>query len=178
MDDQPDETEPVEFSRLFRLAEFSEALEHDIEIIATDAECSALVARYSLLSLTALSAQLSVRQDILGEIIVEGTLKAELAQPCVVTLDLVRESISGQFDQRYTLKPPRPEADSDGEFEDLDPPEPVIGDSIDLGELVAQYLSLSINPYPRAPDADTEADQLLSNIGNDGPFAALAKLRK
>ena len=62
--------------------------------------------------------------------------------------------------------------------EDSEPPEPVIGDSIDLGELVAEYLSLAINPYPRAPDADAEAAQYLSDTPADSPFAALAKLRE
>jgi hypothetical protein len=53
----------------------------------------------------------------------------------------------------------------------------VVGDSIDLGELVAQYLYLSINPYPRAPDADTQSAEIASKTQDDGPFAVLAQLR-
>ena len=61
--------------------------------------------------------------------------------------------------------------------EDSEPPEPLIGDSIDLGELVAEFLSLAINPYPRAADADAQAEQYHSEAPSDGPFAALAKLQ-
>jgi hypothetical protein len=61
---------------------------------------------------------------------------------------------------------------------DIEPPEPVIGEAIDLGELVAQYLSLAINPYPRAPDAEAQADQYRADPQRDGPFAVLSKLRE
>jgi hypothetical protein len=38
-----------------------------------------------------------------------------------------------------------------------DEPEPLEGDRIDLGEIVAEELALAIDPYPRAPGAELAA---------------------
>ena len=146
--------------------------------MTTAAERTALAARYSLLSLDALAAQLTLRSDVSGEIVVEGNLQAEVQQQCVVTLEPVSETIACPFDQRYALQQADPVADLVIGPDDMEPPEPVVGDTIDLGELVAQYLSLAINPYPRAPDADIQADRYRADTADDGPFAALAKLRE
>lgn len=162
---------------MFHLAEFTDVPEHEIAIVATAAECQALAVRYSLLSLDALSAQLTIRNDIGGEIVVEGRLQAELVQACVVTLEPVSDTLDATFDQRYTQRPADPEDDLEIGPDDIEPPEPVLGDSIDLGELVAQYLFLSINPYPRAPEADAQSAEIASKTPDDGPFAALAQLR-
>ena len=177
MNDSPIAPAPVELSRLFWLAEFSTAPDYKIEIVTTKAERDALAARYSLFSLDALEAQLTVRDDPIGEIVVEGELQAELVQHCVVTLEPVRSTVSSSFEQRYTLNPADHEDDVEFGPDDIEPPEPVIGDSIDLGELVAEHLLLSIDPYPRAPDADSQMDEYSSKTPDDGPFAALAKLR-
>lgn len=178
MSEETTDAKPPELSRPFHLAELAEVPEHEIAVETTEAERKALAERYSLLSLDALEAQLTVRSDPLGEIVVVGHLKAETVQECVITLEPVAETVSGPFEQRYT----RQQADPAGNLEigpdDIEPPEPVIGDAIDLGELVAQYLFLSINPYPRAPDADAQADQYRPDPQRDGPFAVLSKLRE
>ena len=178
MNDAPLDPAPVELSRPFWLAEFGDSPEHKIEIVATPAERDALAARFSLLSLDALEAQLTVYDDPIGEIVVEGELQARLVQQCVVTLAPVSSTVSSSFDQRYTLNPADPDDEQEFGPDDIEPPEPVVGDSIDLGELVAQFLLLSINPYPRAPDAEGESVQYSSETPDDGPFAALARLRE
>ncbi|NKB50058.1 MAG: DUF177 domain-containing protein [Alphaproteobacteria bacterium] len=177
MTDETPDAIPTELSRLFHLAEFADSPEHEVEIEATAAECQALAKRYELLSLEALAARMTVRQNPLGEITVEGRLTAKLTQECVVTLEPVDDVIDAPFDQRYTLNPAEPEDELEIGPEDIEPPEPVTGDSIDLGELVAQYLYLSINPYPRAPDADVEIAEIKTKTQDNGPFAALAQLR-
>jgi uncharacterized metal-binding protein YceD (DUF177 family) len=160
------------------LADFADAPEHKIEIVATATERDALAKRYGILSLDALEAQVTVRDDGSGEIIVEGHLQAQVVQECVVTLEPVSETVATSFDQRYTLTPAEPTTDLVIRPDDSEPPEPVIGDSIDLGELVAEFLSLAINPYPRAQDADVQAAQYRSDAPSDGPFAVLARLRE
>ena len=177
MSDQPDAKALVEFSRPFQLAEFSNAPEHHVELAASETEREALAARNSVLSLDKLEAQLTVRRVAVGDIVVEGKLNAELVQECVVTLEPVGDTVSAPFDQRYTQNPPALAADLEVGPDDIEPPEPIIGDSIDLGELVAQFLSLSINPYPRAAEADAQAEQILPKPPEDGPFSVLAQLR-
>ena len=177
MSSETTDTESAELSRPFRVADLADTRECKIEIAATADERIALAKRYALVSLDALAAHLIVLGDVVGEIVVEGRLQAEVVQECVVTLEPVRETVDAPIDQRYTLGQPDLAADLVIGPDDMEPPEPVAGDSIDLGELVAQYLSVSLNPYPRAPDADAQADQYLADAKQDGPFAALDKLR-
>lgn len=177
MSDEPADANPPELSRPFHVAELDAAPEYKIEIMTTAAERDALAARYSLLSLAALGAQLTVRSGVSGEIVVEGQLRAEVVQECVITLEPVAATVAGSVEQRYTLHPSDSVADLEIGPGDIEPPEPVIGGVIDLGELVAQHLSLSLNPYPRTPDADAQADRYRADSQRDGPFAVLSKLR-
>ena len=49
---------------------------------------------------------------------------------------------------------------------DHDPPEPIEAGAIDIGELVAQYLSLALDPHPRAPGASLDPD-IANSDGDD-----------
>jgi uncharacterized metal-binding protein YceD (DUF177 family) len=62
---------------------------------------------------------------------------------------------------------------------DAEPVEPLDDGMIDIGEAVAQQLSLALDPFPRAPGATLEQEADLSDHSpRESPFAALAKLRK
>ena len=55
---------------------------------------------------------------------------------------------------------------------------PFEGDTVDLGEAVAQSLALAIDPYAVGPEAERVRQEVLSDEAASGPFAALAALRK
>ena len=62
--------------------------------------------------------------------------------------------------------------------EDEDSPEMVVNGMIDLGEVATQYLSLNLNPYPRAPGVSLAAQ--LAEAGmevKNRPFAVLEGLK-
>lgn len=67
---------------------------------------------------------------------------------------------------------------------DDDPPEPLDGPLLDLGELVSQHLSLAVDPYPRAPGVSLEGIQEVVESTPDadgppeGPFGKLAALQQ
>ena len=44
------------------------------------------------------------------------------------------------------------------QFDEEDPPEPIRAGRMELGELVAQHLSLALDPYPRKPGAELPAE--------------------
>lgn len=168
----------AELPRPVKVDELAGGAPVEIELVATAAERAALAARCALVSLDALRAQISVRRDVSGDIVVSGHLQAELVQECVVTLEPVGESVAVPFEQRYTLRSDGPIGDLVIGPDDTEPPEKVDGEAIDVGELVAQFLSLSINPYPRSPQADALAEQYRGEGPREGPFAVLAKLRQ
>ena len=153
---------------------------HPVEADAK--ERTALARRLGIVELQALSGEVTLRRRADQRTFeAAGTLQAKVVQECVVTLDPFESTVEDRFDLRFA-----PEAASRKAL-DLDPdedaPEPLEGDSIDIGELVAQQLSLALNPHPRKPGAKITEDVAgAEDIGNGderpGPFARLAELKK
>ena len=148
-------------------------------IEATGDECRRLAERLGLAEIESLSATVTLDARKGGKVIVvQGTFDAVLTQTCVVTLDPLRRTVSESFTERLAVA-----ADTDEAVVDIDPdaedaPEPIDGDSIDIGELVAQNLLLALDPYPRAEGAQIEPDAMSAGgAGEDGPFAKLARLK-
>lgn len=159
-----------EFSRTIPVHDITAVPELTFEIEADEGERAALAARFGIVAIDRLTARLRARQGMTGDILVDGTLAAEVVQECVVTLEPVRERVVARFAQRFSYRPEAVDEESDE-----DPPEPVVGDAIEVGEVVAQNVSLALDPYPRA-------DGVAFDEGGDadapsGPFAALARLK-
>lgn len=125
-----------------------------LAIAAAPAERAALARRFDLLALDRLEAGLQLELQRDGIVQVSGTLVAELEQSCVVTL----EPVPSRLAEEFTLLYGPPEADSEIELDgEAEPVEPFEGDRIDVGEAVAQQLSLALDPFPRAPGATIDA---------------------
>lgn len=124
------------------------------KIVATPAERAALAKRFSLLDFSRFEALLNVDRE--GKMLaVTGHFMAEVAQACVVTLEPVPEKVKARIDVLFA-PPYLIKEDHEGGLADLgeaDPPEPIVGGMIDLGELVAQHLALALDPYPRKKGA-------------------------
>ncbi len=88
-----------------------------------------------------------------GCVRLSARLRAEVVQSCVATLEPVSAAIEEDFSLLFA---PDRDADADlllrPEDELIEP----LGDGIiDIGEAVAQQLSLALDPYPRASSADS-----------------------
>jgi hypothetical protein len=59
----------------------------------------------------------------------------------------------------------------------LDEPEALLGDTIDVGEVVAQQLAVLVDPYPRAAGVDLADIWQENSAAENHPFAALAQLK-
>ena len=144
--------------------------------LAADEETRAKVAQVAALrSLPRLQANFDLARQGSAGLRVEGQVSATVGQDCVVTLEPVDNEVKETIDLVFAPSLPAAEAEEG----DIDPggPEPLVGDSIDLGALAVEFLILGIDPYPRKPDAKfeppkVEADEALH------PFAALAALKK
>jgi len=159
-----------EFSHRLPLAQVP-AAGRDLRLEAGPAERAALAHRLGLLTLHALTADLHVVPDAEGAIQVTGRMTAELDQACGVTLVPVRQSVEEPVAWRLLPEGMEP---SDGE-EDPDDIESEQGVA-DLGEALAQQLSLAVDPYPRAPGAELARE--IGDQDSHGPFAALLKLKR
>lgn len=159
-----------------------------LEIVASDSERAALARRFGFLGLPALSARVTVDHRPGGQIVVEGRLRGRIVQACVLTLDPVNQDLDDAF--RIVFKKDLAD-DRDPENGEAvlsaqaDAPEPLTGNLLDVGEIIAEQLSLAADPYPRRAGARLE--DVLPKPRNPGrrgppeqrrhPFAGLAALR-
>ncbi|HWA60015.1 MAG TPA: DUF177 domain-containing protein [Caulobacteraceae bacterium] len=131
-------------------------------------------------SLSTLRADLALKPWLDG-VEIDGRLRAVAGRICGVTLDPYDESVEETF--RLTVLPAgSPHAPAESETEDVaidldaeDPPDVVAGEGVDLGHYVVEQLSLSLDPFPRKPDAVFEAPPESEDAS---PFAALAALKR
>jgi hypothetical protein len=154
------------------------------EISADPEERAALARRFGIVAIASFDARLRVTPLSVGGAAgarVMGRFSARVRQTCVVTLEDFDADVAE--DLRLDLLP-------GGDVEEvgeavLDPEEdvePLEGDVLDLGELVAQYLSLALDPHPRRPGvnygADAGSSEEPGETGGSGPFAMLGELRR
>lgn len=167
-----------EFSRLVPLARLERgAVREAIE--AGPAEREALARRFGLLALDRLSAEIELRREKAGVIALQARYETAFAQNCVRCLEPVSGSVADRFTLRYgaASEPGRP-LSIDPEEEVF---EPLSGAAIDVGEAVAQELSLALPAFPRHPDGVVEesaaGDRQESAAASEvSPFAVLKKL--
>jgi len=160
-----------EFSRPFALDDLGhEAVTRRLE--ATPAERALLARRFDLLALDRLEAEVTLRWTAGGVLRLDGRLRAAATQRCVVSLEPVPQAIDEPFSLRYS-RHAEAEAEAGDPESGFDPdaPEPLPAEGLDLGEEVAQALSLALDPYPRAPGAS------LGGSGEESPEGAFAALR-
>jgi hypothetical protein len=162
-----------EFSRLVPLVRLGlEPFRQRIE--ATPEERERLARRFDLLALDRLAAEVELHRQSGKAILLEAAFEAEFAQCCAVTLDPLRSEISHRFSLIYG--PAQEEEQQIALAADEPAFEPLTGDAIDIGEAVAQELSLVMPLFPRYPDAMIEEVPAAEPV--EGPFASLALLRK
>jgi Large ribosomal RNA subunit accumulation protein YceD len=108
---------------------------------------------------------------------VAGHVSARVGQTCVVTLEPIESDVEEVVDVLFA---PTSGYDHSAAPEievrlGEEPPEPLVGDTVDLGALATEFLVLGVNPHPRKPGAEFGSVKL----GDDGPrhFAALEALK-
>lgn len=163
-----------EFSQVINLAQVGERT-RAVRLAANEAERQALMARFDLLSLDMLEAELSL--VVAGtDFIASGRFTARLSQACIASGNPVEAVLDQSIHIRFV-----PQPNASGEFE-LEPEDCDSmfhdGQTIDLGEAVAQSLGLALDPYPRSP----AATQVLKEAGvrseaEAKPAGALASLK-
>lgn len=193
--------ETVEFSRLVSVDDLkSGVLERSFSSNAVESQ--ALAQRFGVAAVRNVTADVVLRRKGRSHLVLlEGRLRAEVEQACVVTLEPVTETLDERFVLRFTLDPAKAGTESavDADMEIMvdpeadDPPELIGPDGvIDVGEAVAQQLSLAINPYPRAQglapegevfssgrqdDAESNDEETREKLGKVNPFAVLEALK-
>ena len=168
----------IEFSRPFRLDTIGTTA-RTIAVEADAQERAALASRFALVTLDSLTATATLLIEN-GAVIARGQFDASLVQSCIASADDVPARLSEPFSIRFVER--LSDDTSADEIEllegDCDSVEHD-GQVIDLGEAVAQTMGLSLNPFPRSPDAARilkEAGVVSEDDVETGPFAGLKGL--
>ena len=178
-----------EFSRRVSVSVL-DGRERTIDITADAQECAALATRLGLVDLPNLTARLVLTPADRGAVALDGVLRADVVQACVRTLEPVPAHIEASFERLFAEaerieeeEPEQPIAVNDEE-----PPDPIVDETIDLGEVVTEQLALELDPYPKAVGSDFKGFAIESpeKTGEDGeggtdtrgPFSVLARLKR
>lgn len=165
-------------SEIVRFAEV-DAKGKTVLINATESDCRELSARLRILSLADVKAKLVLKRVSKHLINLTGTLSCKAVQECVVTLEPVETVIDTEFE--VTFSEEKQELAEDTVMPDLTI-EPVENGVTDLGEIVAQQISIALPDYPRADgvafEGHIEAPEALlpPEQRTSRPFATLLKV--
>lgn len=165
----PEFTHPVRIDTIGE-GERSETIE------ASDAERAALARRFGLVGIERLSGTFVLRRDAAG-VLVSGRVMATATQACSITGEPLPANVDEEARLRFV------DDFGGGEEVELDDAEidvlPLDGAAIDLGEVAAETLALSLDPFPRGPNAEAALKEAgVLSEGEAGPFGALAGLKE
>ncbi|MEQ8389489.1 MAG: YceD family protein [Thalassospira sp.] len=179
-----------EFSRIVKTDEQVSRKER-LTIEASEKERAALAKRFELVSIDSLKAELTIKISSNGEVTVHGLMSAQITQNCVTTLEPVPEAVEDTVDVLFS--PHVSEDDLPSNPDDLEnlseeelmallnQPEPLVDNKIDVGEVVAQFLAVAMDPYPRQEGAELPKLVMAEEEAEEerpNPFAQLAGLKE
>jgi hypothetical protein len=174
----------------------------DLTVSATEAERQAIAVENGLERLAKLEGSLRVVPRGEGGLAATGEMRARVTQICVVTLDPFDSEIVEPIDVKFApatvpasagmpagtasrrrrrgarLEDMAAAAVPAVEWEGEDPPDPIFDGRIDLGALVAEFLALALDPYPRKPGVEFEEPEAAADdpVG-ESPFSKLQALK-
>ncbi|MGV8939229.1 MAG: YceD family protein [Allorhizobium sp.] len=158
-----------------------------LRLEADEAARKGLARLWNVDSVSLLSAELMIGRWKRDGIRIKGHVTGELQQACVVTLDPVFTKIDEEIDQIFVpegSKLARIVADEAAETmldpEGPDQPETFAGDTIDAGELVAEFAALAIDPYPKKEGVafSDHIEGSPDDLRRPNPFAVLKDWKK
>ncbi len=168
---------PPEFSRIVQVGHLRDGESRSLRIVCEGPEREELAARFGMRQLVELKSDIAmIRRG--PQIIARVQFTADVIQDCVVSLEPVPAHISDAVTVTFD-----PETDPHGEgpaFIDPlaeDPPEPLIDEAIDFGEIVAERLGLELEPYPRKPGAELDPKYAATNDPGEEDASPFARLR-
>ena len=199
-EDSIQKLEPGPFSRPLEVHKIPEG-GLDMTIEAKPEERPEIAADIGLVGLGALKARLRIDRRAGGRVTVEGRLDAAITQVCVVSLEPFDSTITREIDLTFAPQaqpielpsaltrsrrrepaareapPPRPVV-VPGNDDQPDPADPIVDGKIDLGAVTLEFLTLSLDLYPRKPGVHF-SDVSVGDKDDAGgsPFAALGRLK-
>ncbi len=159
-----------------------------VRVEADERERQGLAKLWQVEAVLLLEAELQIVRWKKDGIRLKGQVRSEVVQACVVTTEPVESKIEEDLEQIFVPEGSKLARIVSNEAAEmvLDPdgpdlPETFAGDTIDVGEVVAEFAALAIDPYPRKAGVQF-ADHLESDPDDKStrpnPFAVLKDWKK
>jgi hypothetical protein len=169
------------FSHVFNLSRLGRAGER-VSLTARGEELHYIAAWAGVRAVEAFTATIELQKLSPSSFTYEATLRADIVQDCVVTLEPLRFTIEREVRRELHLLEGRP-ALADGEVvvdpgsDAEDVVEEIASLHYDLATPLLEELALAIDPYPRAPGV-AFAPPSEPDARPESPFAVLKNLKK
>jgi len=153
-----------------------------VERAASSKEREDIARALDLIACSSLTAHYALAPRGEGHFRLIGTLKAQIEQSCVVTLEPLFNEITESFNVDYWPEMEIP-APSGGIVDVHDEPElePIVAGRIKVGRVIFECLAGAIDLFPRKPGVTFETPQSPPENGgtskSEGPFEALARIK-
>jgi hypothetical protein len=142
------------------------------KFVASNIELKSLATRFEFIGVLSLSAELTICKSARDCWDVVGQLRGVVVQACSSTGVPLRETVDFLIEERYVRS-----VGNEKEIEvHMGMAEPLENEAINVGELLAQSLSIAVTPWPRAPGAPETYTS--GEVSPDHPFAGLAALKR
>lgn len=154
-----------------------------VEIQANEAERADLAQRCEILAVDSLTVRLTLNSSKGSDLVkIQGKLDTTIQQACVVSFVPVAETIQESFSEVHTTDESKLDAPEDMDDTEDQPIELIENEKLDVKELIAQWIVMSMDPFPRSDEApyfehiEDEANK--DGVKTHNPFSVLEKLKK
>jgi uncharacterized metal-binding protein YceD (DUF177 family) len=145
---------------------------------ATADELADVAKALDILGVSNLSSRYRVVAISGGAYRLTGSVSAGVVQACIVSLEPVSGKVNANFEVEFWPELKSEESEEESEILNAAEVEQLDRGTIQVGRIVFETLSASLNPYPRRDGAEFNwQDPKSEGAGAPNPFAALSKLK-
>jgi uncharacterized metal-binding protein YceD (DUF177 family) len=167
------------FSYIISLEQIKREIECEFNLVCSKNALMELPKRLNVIEAKKASFNGHLKLQVANQIVLCGTVKAKLIQPCSLTLEPVVTTIYEQISRTFLIgqNEKKPIKKSVFELTEKSFDNDIILDEINLGEVLMETISLETPDYPKKSGASISLAPTES-IDRENPFSILSKLKK
>ena len=167
------------FSYIISLEQIKREIECEFNLVCSKDALRELPKKLNVIEAKKASFNGYLKLQVANQIVLCGTVKAKLIQPCSLTLEPVVTTIYKQISRTFLIGPneEKPIKKSVFELTEKSFDNDIILDEINLGEVLMETISLETPDYPKKSGASISLAPTES-IDRENPFSILSKLKK
>ena len=167
------------FSYIISLEQIKREIECEFNLVCSKDALRELPKKLNVIEAKKASFNGYLKLQVANQIVLCGTVKAKLIQPCSLTLEPVVTTIYKQISRTFFIGPneKKPIKKSVFELTEKSFDNDIILDEINLGEVLMETISLETPDYPKKSGASISLAPTES-IDRENPFSILSKLKK